>query len=72
MGRRDVLLGPHEQGIGSIGTISIGPDAPYGPHAPWPWRTHKIASRVTSHTHRNDGSPQEKDGPELGAELARR
>jgi hypothetical protein len=69
---RDVLLGPHEQSIGGHrGHRTNDPEArgtpyaPYGPHAPWPWRTHKIA-------HRNDGSPQEKDGPELGAELARR
>jgi hypothetical protein len=35
MGRGDVLLGPHEQGIGIIGTMGIGPDAPYGPYALW-------------------------------------
>jgi hypothetical protein len=33
MGKGDLFLGPHEQGIGSIGTIGIGPDAPYGPYA---------------------------------------
>jgi hypothetical protein len=33
MGRGDVLLGPHEQGIGGIGTMGIRPDAPYGPCA---------------------------------------
>jgi hypothetical protein len=27
---------------------------------------------VTSHTHRNDGSQQEKDGPELGGEFSSR
>ena len=32
---------------------------PPGPHASWAWRTHKVASPVTSHTHRSDGSPQE-------------
>jgi hypothetical protein len=35
MGCSDLLAGPHEQGIGVIGTIGTGPDAPYGPYALW-------------------------------------
>jgi hypothetical protein len=39
--------------------MGIGPDAPYGrPYAPWAWRTHKVASPVTSHIHRSEGSLQ--------------
>jgi hypothetical protein len=38
-----------------------------GTPSPWPWRTHKVASTVTSNTPRSDGSPQEKDGPKLGS-----
>jgi hypothetical protein len=53
--------------------MGIGPDAPYGrPYAPWAWRTHKVASPVTSHIHRSEGSLQEKDGPELGADFPSR
>ena len=33
MGCSDLLADPHEQSIGIIGTIRIGPDAPYGPYA---------------------------------------
>ena len=29
MGCSDLLAGPHEQGIGIIGTMGIGPDGPY-------------------------------------------
>jgi hypothetical protein len=33
MGCSDLLAGPHDQGIGGIGTMGIRPDAPYGPYA---------------------------------------
>ncbi len=32
MGCSQVLAGPHEQGIGIIGTMGIGPDATYAPY----------------------------------------
>ena len=35
-------------------------------------RTHKVASPVTSHIHRSEGSLQEKDGPELNADFPSR
>ena len=68
MGESDLLLGPHGEG----GTEHTG-IAPYGrPYAPWAWRTHKVASPVTSHIHRSESSLQEKDGPELGADFPSR
>ena len=55
MGESDLLLGPHgeeQQQHRGIGIMGIRPRPPYGRHAPWPWRTHKITSPVTSHTQR--------------------
>jgi hypothetical protein len=55
MGESDLLLGPHEQSIGGIGRTTHrrggDPYASYGPHAPWAWRTHKIASPAPSPQH---------------------
>ena len=78
MGQSDLRLGSHgeggteNRGIGIIGSAARGTLRPYGTHAPWPLED--AQGRLSGHlTHRSDGrSPQEKDGPELGAEFPSR
>jgi hypothetical protein len=68
MGCRDLLAGPHGQGIGIIGTMWIGPDAPYGPYALWTidWSDEAVSEALRSQRSSNcldTGSDTPPRGP---------
>ena len=75
MGRSDLLLGADGEGGTEqrcIGAMGSGPMPPMVVPMRHGRRTHKVASPVTSHIHRSEGSLQEKDGPELNADFPSR